>query len=181
MDSFAQAELSLIELDEAIASGTIRPTENWPDRWAGLRLVQGSRDRAAPISAGSRTVVSEHAALISALLTRIWAATRDLFDHVDKIEFFARLGNVANDWHTRSDPSANPADLLRWLTQEARVMVRERREGTFSGFVLAPGDMAVADIIRALERGEQVGEVEMELYLTHVRSHDVGGDDGQNP
>jgi hypothetical protein len=170
MASVQQAEQALGRVEEAIAAGTIIPSESWYSRFADVRLVAGERPVGFTPSAGSREVITPHAALLSALFVQLRDAFDGLLDHVNKLEFYARLAHVANDWHSRTKIGTDPADLLRWVLQEARVILREIEQGEFDGLLIAPGDMVVADVLRRLERGESLGADEMAIYEAHIRS-----------
>ena len=170
MASTYRVEQALNGIEAEIRNRAVVAAESWPTRFADVRLIASERPLGSALSAGSRDVYSPHAALLSALFERLRDAFSGCLDHVTKIEFYARLGNVANDWHSRTTATADSAELLRWVLQEARVILREIEEGNFEGFVIAPGDMVVADVLRRLERGESLDEDEMALYESYIRS-----------
>lgn len=170
MTAIDRAEEALGALEASVASGTFRADAQTYSRFADVKLIAGDRGAGAAPAAGAREVVTPYAALLGTLFVRLRDAFMGLIDHVSKDEFYARLGHVANDWHSRTLLGADSAELLRWVLQEARVILREIERGEFDGFLVAPGEMAVADVLRRLERGETLNEDEMAAYEAFMRS-----------
>lgn len=175
MNPVKQAEVTLAKLAADIQEGRLHATRNFPQRWAGVELQPGDSGTAPP--AGARCVVSPHAGELATLFGHLRDGFAGVIDFTNKHEFYARLAHAANDWHRRAAPLAGVGDLLRWVLQEARVVLGEIERGEFDAFLIAPNDLVISDVLRRLERGETLDEFEMAAYLAHRKAVDARQDE----
>lgn len=115
--------------------------------------------------ASPRFVVTPYVAAVSWLFEQLWRVFRPVLDHVDKFEFFGRLGNSLTRYHATTSGTGTERDAVGAVVHEAYAILDDIASGSFAGPAVTSGYGIHDDAIPQAERPPYVSVEEANRWL----------------